>query len=146
MTTTVRLVDVYQDTGAEAILYSLLEERAAEDDPFLSWEKRKVADRATFGNYFNSYPYYKWYLAKKKDIAVGVVTVSHKNEIGIVLFSKYRSKGYGKEILQLVLSEVDPLNYGEFKAQIHKHNFRSIRLFESFGFCHTENVYERTRR
>ncbi len=143
MSTTVRLVDVYEDTGAEGILYSLLEEREGEDDPFISWRERRAPDRAEFSNYFTSRPYQGWYIAKIEDTAIGVATINKKNQIGIVLFKKYRSKGYGKQILGLVLTTKN--YFGEFTAQIHKHNFRSIRLFESFGFVHTENLYARKR-
>lgn len=139
----IRLVDVYQDSGAEGILYSLLAEREKEDDPFIPRAQRRLPDRAEFNNYFTSHPYQTWLLAKEHDIAIGVVTISHKGDIGVVLFTQYRSRGYGKKILEQVLNTEAPPALKNFKATIHRHNFRSIRLFEAAGFVHTENVYER---
>lgn len=140
-----KLVPVHKEPRAERILYRLRLERSKEDDPFLPWADRQAPTRKEFRKEFKSAPYHRWLLVKVRRAYVGVVLILKNNEIGIILFQKYRSRGYGAQAVAMLLESESPIPKvapGRFRARIHPHNFRSIKLFERLGFQHAYNLYE----
>lgn len=61
------------------------------------------------------------------------------NSIPIVIGEKsYRSRGYGKRVLRMLINLAVELNWEEVKVKgIFSFNERSIRLFSSLGFVET---------
>lgn len=148
MTAVVELVDAYEDRAGEPTLWRLLLERAKEDDPFMPREQRLLPSRAAHKRIVRSRPHHRWYLIRCDRAFVGVILISKRNEIGIMLFQRYRSMGYGAQALSTLLQEQEPIadvNGGRFAARIHPHNFRSAKLFARAGFEHVSNVYEQRR-
>ncbi len=140
-----KLVDVYKHDGAGRILYRLILERAKEDDPFISWAERAAPSLDRYRKIIASRPYHKWFLIKIGRACAGVVLILKNNEIGIILFQRYRSQGIGAKAIALLLETEKPqpkIAGGKFRARIHPENFRSIKLFKSLGFHHAYNIYE----
>src|SRR4051812_39079826 len=126
--TCIRLVDAYSDPAGEPTLWRLLVERAREDDPFMSRESRMLPSRTHHKRIVKSRPHHRWYLIRGPSAWVGAILISKRNEIGIVLFQRYRSMGYGQLALAALLRTERPIadvNGGRFAARIHPHNFRS---------------------
>lgn len=148
LTEVVRLVDAYEDPAGEATLWRLLLERAREDDPFMPRAQRVPPSRAEHKRVIKARPHHRWFLIMAGRACVGSILISMRNEIGIVLFQRYRSMGYGHQALAELLREESPLpdvNRGRFSARIHPQNFRSARLFAAAGFDHVFNVLEQRR-
>ena len=55
--------------------------------------------------------------------------------VSIFVDPEFRSKGVGKQMLELALNSV-PVKHGilQYRAVIKRDNLRSIKLFEGFGF------------
>ena len=94
---------------------------------------------------------YAWFVAlKDTDEAGGMCAIREEEpgcfeECGICVGTKYQGKGYGKEIVALLLD----LGFRELGAETFRYgydfdNIRSKKLAESFGF-HYDRSYELTR-
>ena len=127
----------------------MLVERSEENDPYINISHRALPSKEEHEAFVESKPFYIWNLIKANNVWLGYVSVTWRNEIGIILFIKHRNKGYGKEALKGILME-KPLNAikskrpGHFVANINPLNDKSIRLFEGLGFSHCQNTYELT--
>ena len=137
-----KLIPVYGNKSVEPTLWRLMVERSKEDDPFMPWAERKLPTKEAYFKDVRQRKYHRFFVIKVGRKHVGVILVQKNNEVGVILFPKYRSTGYGKEALELLLDEENPISGGHFRARIHPHNVRSIRMVESLGFLHRYNIYE----
>lgn len=142
-----RLINVYEVPEAVGVLYRLLKERAEENDPYINISHRVLPSWAQHNEFFFSHPFAIWYLIKFGVEWLGYISVTHRNEVGIVLFRKFRDMGYGTTAVKMLIEMVPPLPAipskcpGHFVANINPKNKRSIRMFESLGFQHVQNTY-----
>ena len=80
------------------------------------------------------------------DVPVGQIRLnldSEEAEIGYSIASEFRSKGYGRKILQLIVEKVQD-SYSHIKkliAKVKPENTPSKRLFESEGYTMTYSCY-----
>ena len=143
----VALVNVYKHPDSPKILYDLLVQRSTEDDPYVNISHRKLPPFRDHMRFFDSHPYRYWYLIQSGGETVGTTYISNRNEIGIVLFTAHRGRGYGLEAINLLITKHKPLKAvpgkrsGQFIANINPANERSIRLFRKLGFTHIQNTY-----
>lgn len=143
-----RLVDVYDESSAVAVLWELQVERSKEDDPNINISHRVLPPRSKHKAFFNNRPFAHWYLIEVEGSWAGYVSVTRRNEIGVMLFRAYRGAGLGPEAVKMLIEMVKPLpaipsnRSGHFLANINPGNARSIHLFEKLGFEHIQNTYE----
>ena len=142
-----QLVDVYECPVAIDVLWDLLVERSKENDPDVNISHCKLPTYDQHVAFVRSKPYAVWYLLDVDGAWIGYVNMAKQNEVGIILFRKYRGKGYGKLALKKLMEATKPLldipgeRSGAFLANINPKNERSIHLFESLGFKHIQNTY-----
>lgn len=122
-----------------------MQERNEEKDINISHQRcPSYAEHVAF---YRSRPYYRWYLTYHEKDCLGSLNVTWRNEIGIVLFPEHRGNGWGRKVLETLLSSTTPLpavpseRQGHFIANINPNNKRSIHLFETLGFKHVQNTY-----
>jgi RimJ/RimL family protein N-acetyltransferase len=141
--------EVYSTPGAADILWDLMLEREGENEHNISF---KMPMRDEHEAFIANTPYAHWYLIESDGEWLGYVSVSWRNEIGIVLFKEHRGKGVGREALRRLLAIAFPLpgeaaNFpGHFVANINPSNEHSIRLFQSLGFELVQHTYALRRR
>ena len=94
---------------------------------------------------------YAWFIADKAtDEAFGLCAIKetapgHFEESGIGIGTKYQGKGYGKEVVALLLDlAFNKLGAADFTYGYFRDNIRSKKVAEAFGFEYT-NTYEMTR-
>ena len=94
---------------------------------------------------------YAWFIAlKETDEAIGLAAIKendpgHFEESGIGIGTRFQGRGYGKEILALLLDlAFRELGAADFRYGCFRENVRSRKLAESFGF-HYDSSYELTR-
>lgn len=133
---------------AAEILYRLLRERSEEAGVNIShhalpsWE-----DHLAF---IDSTPFRFWYLIQVEGEIVGYVSATFLNEIGIVLFQKYRSSGYGARAVAMLMEKHRPLpavpsqRCGLWLANINPGNEKSLRMFCNLGFKVRQVTYAST--
>ena len=95
--------------------------------------------------------HYAWFVAMKDtDEAVGLCAVTEKEpghfeDSGICIGKKYQGRGYGQEIVSLLLAlAFEQLGALDFRYGYFEDNLRSEKLAEKFGF-RFERTYELTR-
>jgi RimJ/RimL family protein N-acetyltransferase len=139
------LEDVYFfDGNTFNILWELMLERAEESEVNISFEMPTWQSHVSF---VKSMPYPYWYFIRVDGDIAGYVSMTDRNEIGIVLFQRWRGKGIGKQALQqfmrmVTLQASHPSAVrGEFLANINPANERSKRLFKSLGFKLVQETY-----
>lgn len=143
-----RLVPVYDTPGAVEVLYELLKERSTEDDPYVNISHRALPSMEEHKRFIESEPYRYWYLIVEDWHAVGYISATRKNEIGIVLFKRHRGKGYGSTALRLFLDLHTPLpavpseRSGKWLANINPENQASAKLFAGAGFGLVQETYQ----
>lgn len=150
------LVNVYRrPKAATRILYELLRERSTEADANVNISHRKLPSWKRHVQFVASRPFRYWYLIEIYDDSeplqtveiAGYVSLSHLNEIGIVLFKKYRGMGYGKEAVRALTQKHKPLKAipgkrsGHFIANINPSNGASRRMFEALGFRKIQETF-----
>lgn len=152
----IKLVDVYQERKAERILYDLLRERSTEDDPHINISHRALPTWHDHQQFVRSKPYRFWYLVMGVEEAqqempltpLGSISLTNRNEIGIVLFKQFRGKGNGRAAVQEIMSMWPPLvaipsvRPGHYIANINPSNEASIKLFTGLGARHIQNTYQ----
>jgi RimJ/RimL family protein N-acetyltransferase len=142
------LFSVSSTPHAKHILYDLLMERSTEEDENVNISHRTLPTWDEHMKFVASNPYRAWYLGFFDEAPIGYVSLTYRNEVGIVLFKKYRGMGFGLKLLRIMLSLHDPLpavpaiRNGNFIANINPKNEASIKLFEGLGFKHIQNTYE----
>ncbi len=134
-------------------LYEICKERAEENSVNISFSLPTFEDHLAF---VSRNPYHVWYIVKIDDLAetndagenIGYVSITDRNEIGIVLLKQYRGKGYGTQAIRKLITLHQPLpaissvRKGVFVANINPKNVASMRLFEKMGFKHIQNTCE----
>lgn len=124
-----------------SLLYQLLGERK-------SYESISHNDMPTWKEheeFVRRKPYKGWYIihedlnAEQQNIPVGSIYLSHKNEIGIAIFEKYRKMGFASKAIK----ELIRLYYYEkyFYANINPMNEKSINLFKKLKFELLQQTY-----
>ncbi len=131
-----KLVDVYASPEAPRVLYRLMEERT----PQVNISHRALPDWDSHVAFIESRPYDAWYLMLQDNEPVGAIYLSKTSEIGVFVLAAYRGHGYGKQAIE-VLMEQHPRE--RFLANINPTNTRSIKFFQSLGFSHIQNTYEK---
>lgn len=141
-------VPVTADERAVLALYDLLIERSQEEDASVNISHRALPTYAQHWDFVRSAPYYRWYLIYDNEEFVGSISITKRNEIGIVLKRKARGCGFGKSAVKRIIETEVPLpavpgeRSGKFLANINPNNARSIALFTGLGFKHIQNTYE----
>lgn len=141
----VTLKSVYAEDWAAKKLYELLRERTEEESVNIS--HRKLPAYRDHLRYYRSRPYRRWYFVKVDGEIAGNCTLSHLNEIGIVLLRAYRGKGVGRLVIRRLIFDHKPLaaipgkRQRRWIANINPQNERSIATFEECGFRHIQNTY-----
>jgi RimJ/RimL family protein N-acetyltransferase len=139
--------DVYTTKGAVDVLYILMAERRNEDDPYVNISHREMPTRAEHEAFVERRPFFLWYLLSDGKEWLGYISITMRNEIGLILFRAHRGKGWGRKALQKLLETEKPLvaipseRSRHFVANIHPLNDRSIYLFESLGFKLIQHTY-----
>ena len=125
---------------AYSYLYQLLMER--EDHESIShndmptWKEHE--------QFIDRRPYKSWSLIHiDVTTVVGSIYLTHKNEIGVHIFKKYRRNGYGEAaIRELIKTHLER----SFYANINPVNQKSIDLFTKLEFTHIQNTYKLERK
>ena len=131
-----KLVDVHESPVAPKLLYQLMEERT----PEINISHQALPDWESHLAFIASRPYDAWYLIEDEDEQVGTIYLSKTSEIGVFILAAHRGHGYGKRAIEM-LTEKHPRE--RFLANINPANGRSIEFFESLGFHHIQNTYEK---
>lgn len=126
-------------------LYEICKERAEENQVNISFSLPSWEDHLTF---VSRNPYYVWYIVRVETNDIGYVSITDRNEIGIVLLKQYRGKGFGTAAIRKLITLHQPLpeipseRKGVFIANINPKNIASKRLFEKLGFKHIQDTYQ----
>ncbi len=139
-----RLVSVYDEPHASAILYGLLAER-----PKANWISHKFMPSAKDHDAFvASRPFRFWFLisavvTEDRNAAheyVGAIEVTELNEIGVAIFEQYQKRGFGRQALTMFMDSHHPLppilakRNGNWLANIAVKNEGSKEFFAKAGF------------
>lgn len=146
----ITLQDVYQGAkiapGAIEFLFELIKERMTEPEVNISATMPSPEQHRQF---VHRRPYRYWYLiVDEGGQAVGYISATTRNEIGIVLAKEHRSKGIGTIALKEFLEKHDALpavpteRRGRFVANINPANTRSVALFTNAGAKLIQHTYE----
>ena len=153
----IKLRDVHSlDELGSKFMYELLRIRSQEDDPYVNISHRALPSWEDHAAFVLSKPYYLWFLIQAKDVTkpgipwawVGSLSVTDRNEIGIMLSPHYRRRGIAREAIQHLLNIYPPLpakpshRPGTFVANINPANLASIKLFTGLGAVHIQNTYQ----
>ncbi len=139
-----QLEDVYLDEDPFGILWKLMLERRDESEVNISFQMPTWESHVSF---VKSMPYPYWYFIRVGGDIAGYVSMTDRNEIGIVPFKRCRGKGIGKRALTMFMDLVrlqpahPSMVRGGFLANINPDNERSIRLFKSLGFKKIQETY-----
>lgn len=130
-----KLLSVYRHKDSVGILYEFLKQRMEEPKSNISHTKLPSLDSHT--NFFyhgtdgKGPPYQAWYfILDEHEIIVGSVYLSKHREIGVYISPEFRSKGYGKQAIMLLMEKWP----GRFLANINPENEKSRKLFQDIGF------------
>lgn len=136
------LTSVYA-TGYEDEAYSILYQLLHEREPHESISHNGMPTWQQHHDFIKKSPYKKWFIIREeidgKDISVGSIYVTYRNEIGIAIFKKYREKGFASAAINSIITMFP----GEkLLANINPLNKKSINLFEKLGFTQLQVTYE----
>jgi len=128
-----KLINAYEVDDGRYILYNLLSERT----PDQSISHKGLPSLYDHCMFFESKPYWHWYLIKEGNGWVGAVYLTHQREVGLFLFKEDQGKGYGKKVIE----ELVRLHGLPLYANISPNNLESIGFFVGRGFRHIQNTY-----
>ena len=143
----ITLADVYSTWRSEEYLYELMRERSEEQDAHVNISHRELPSWDEHMAFIDRRPYHRWWVIYRGLDFVGSLSITKRNEIGIVLKQAFRGMGIGRRALQMLLATEHPLpalpseRPGHFLANINPRNFASIHLFTSLGAKHVQNTY-----
>lgn len=127
-------------------LYRLLKERL--DQPAVNISHQQMPTIEAHLDFIKSDPYRLWlYVEHPDEGAVGSISATRQNELGIQVFKKQQNKGYGSQMLQRVLTSYSPLpavpGYRRqmWLANINPDNVRSVEFFARHGFDKVQETY-----
>jgi RimJ/RimL family protein N-acetyltransferase len=132
----VKFIDAHETPAGPKLLYQLMEERM----PEINISHRALPDWESHLAFIASRPYDAWYLIEDEGEFVGAIYLSKTSEIGVFVLAAHRGHGHGKRAIEM-LAEKHPRE--RFLANINPANSRSIEFFESLGFHHIQNTYEK---
>lgn len=121
-----KLISVYDNYTAPAVLYRLLQER----EPHENISHRKMPSWDEHMAFVWTRPYAAWYLIDVDGAPVVATYLTRDREVGIGILKSQRRKGYAMEALQMLLSA----HPGRLLANIAPGNERSLHLFGKLGF------------
>ena len=126
-----------QVTMADAqFLYDLLAERPAH----ANISHRSMPSIDEHRAFIASRPYRAWYVIQgSKRSRVGSIYLTHNNEIGIHIATKYRGKGYARRAIEQLMATHPQQRY---LANIAPANQPSHQLFSELGFTHIQDTLE----
>lgn len=85
------------------------------------------------------------YLAVLNDLIIGVGSANFEGEdvsiYGLGVLPEYRCKGYGKELLHLMVDSILQSGSTEITIEVHSENDNALALYKKTGF-HIEVAYE----
>lgn len=142
-----RLIDVYEGRkDVERFLYVLMAERLEEGDTNISHVKMPTMEE--HHEFILKRAYRAWYVvATGAGDFAGSVTLSYKNELGIVIRRYYRKRGLATEALKEIMRCHPPLaaipaeRQDRYVANIRAGNQASIALFEKLGAQLLQQTY-----
>ncbi len=144
----ISLLDIYKNEGTdiEHFLYLLVSERLQEGDANISHVKMPTWEEHI--DFIKRRTYRAWYvIVNENDNAVGAVSITPNNEIGIVIRQGFRRQHYAEQALMLLMATHPPLEAipsqrsGHYLANIRPGNAASIALFKSLGFTLLQHTY-----
>jgi len=75
-------------------------------------------------------------------VAIGDVTLAPDTTPLVIGVAEYRSRGYGKRVLRLLIGRARKLGWSQMRTKgIYTFNVRSRRLFEGLGFVQDGDVF-----
>ena len=153
----IKFSDVYTSPKWAKVLYTLLQVRTDGAKANISHQTMPTWEQHL--EFMARKPYYLWFIILTKhhtdvdvDLPIGALSVTPRNEIGIMLMPEHRRRGYASQAIKHLLKYYPPLPaiHGErpatFVANIHPENEASIRLFTSLGAVHIQNTYSMGNR
>lgn len=129
-----KFINVYDSPIAPAFLFNLLGERTKEQ----SISHKKMPSLSEHMAFFNSKPYFRWYLIEVDNEFVGSVYLTKSREVGLFILKEFHGRGFGKSAVQK-LREWHP---GKILANINPGNDISRRMFEGMGATLIQVTYE----
>ncbi len=125
------LYDIYADPEISKYVEPLYEDRDQETEYLKDY----------INNQYRYYEYGMWAVTKRDDgtligrAGIGLRSGYETPEVGYLIGSKYRKKGYAKEALSAVIGYGQKeLGMDEFMAFTKEENIPSVRLLSSLGF------------
>lgn len=103
----------------------------------------REAMKTTFQTALSDSPYMRGLMILEEETPIGYLLLSftYSNEVGgmvvwieeIFISEVHRSKGYGKQVLQWIISTYSD-KVKRFRLEVTKENTSARKLYESFGF------------
>jgi RimJ/RimL family protein N-acetyltransferase len=134
-----KLVNVYKIKDGAAVLYELMRERSTEHDRFVNISHRKMPTWRSHLAYMRRKTNRVWYVIKIGNEYAGSLRIGKDDEIGIVLFRKFRGQGIGPKAIRMLMKRH---KRARFIANINPKNGRSIAVFQKLGFKLLQQTYE----
>lgn len=146
-----KLINLYDEHGspdraALGFLYELVKLRSSE--PLVNISHKALPTWDEHVAFVESHPFRAWEIVcDDAGRMIGYVSITARNEIGIVLMPEARGKGIGRAAVQDFLTRHPPLpavpgeRDGRLLANINPKNKRSIALFNDLGFRPIQVTY-----
>ena len=150
----IKFSDAYAHPEWAGVLYDLLRIRTEQDQHAnISHQCMPTWDQHVA--FMDRKPYYLWFiiLTGEPDTAIldrpiGAISVTTRNEIGIMLHPTHRRRGHARQAIEHLIQIYPPLpaipgeRPGTFVANISPSNKTSIKLFTGLGAVHIQNTYQ----
>ena len=141
----ITLRSVYEpDSATLLLLYNLLLERPQE----ANISHRAAPPYEEHIGFVWSRPYQHWYIIEAGGEAVGAISATKNNEIGIAILKAHQGKGYAAAAITQFLLDHRPLpaipsqRSGRWLANVAPDNAPSHALFKRLGARHISTTYE----
>jgi RimJ/RimL family protein N-acetyltransferase len=117
------------------VLWELLLER----DHTINISHKNMPKWENHAAFINSRPYRFWGIIEVKNVPVGAVYLTKRNEIGIFILKEYQRHGYGRRAVQQIRNVYDNET---LYANINVNNDKSKRMFTDMGFRLLSETYK----